>query len=107
MHVLKSAILSIFQKSANWPDWPYPVSPALQKHPLDLFVTLIFQFLIYYFLSIKEKKKSCEPFWRAALTRANQLISEKLTKWHFLIHAWNLNFLGGQMTSFEAFKNSP
>jgi hypothetical protein len=26
---------------------------------------------------------------------AIQPISEKFPKWHFLTHAWNLNFLGG------------
>ena len=38
----------------------------------------------------EKKKKSCEPIWRAALTvqgMANQPISEKLPKWHFLSHA--------------------
>merc|ERR1719278_1567618 len=28
-------------------------------------------------------------------------LSKKLPKWHFLICTWNLNFFGGQMTSFE------
>ena len=36
VHVLKTAILAIFQKSANWLDWPCPVSAALQNHPQDL-----------------------------------------------------------------------
>ena len=31
MHGLKSAILAIFQKSADWLDWPCPVSVALKK----------------------------------------------------------------------------
>jgi hypothetical protein len=31
MHGLKSAILAIFQKSADWLDWPCPVSAALKK----------------------------------------------------------------------------
>ena len=29
MHGLKRAILAIFQKSADWLDWPCPVSAAL------------------------------------------------------------------------------
>ena len=29
MHGLKSAILAFFQKSADWLDWPCPVSAAL------------------------------------------------------------------------------
>ena len=35
------------------------------------------------------------------------LLLTKWPKWHFLTHEWNLNFLGGQMTSFEVFMNSP
>ena len=31
MHGLKSAIMAIFQKSANWLDWSWPVSAALQS----------------------------------------------------------------------------
>ena len=33
MQGLKSAILVIFQKSANWLDWPCPISAALHFHP--------------------------------------------------------------------------
>ena len=44
MHGLKSGILAIFQKSANWLDWPCPVSAALQNRPQDLF------FLYYIFI---------------------------------------------------------
>ena len=40
MRGLKSAILAIFQKSANWPDWPCPNNTALQNRPQDLFFLL-------------------------------------------------------------------
>ena len=40
MHGLKSAILAIFQKSADWLDWPCPVSPAFQNGSRDLFSCL-------------------------------------------------------------------
>ena len=40
MHWLKSAILAIIQKSANWLDWPCPVTAALQNRPQDLFSLL-------------------------------------------------------------------
>ena len=33
MHGLKSAILAIFQKWADWLDWPCPVSGALHFRP--------------------------------------------------------------------------
>jgi hypothetical protein len=33
IHGLKSAILAIFQKSADWLDWPCPVSAALHFRP--------------------------------------------------------------------------
>ena len=33
MHSLKSAILAIFQKLADWLDWPCPVSAALHFRP--------------------------------------------------------------------------
>ena len=42
-------------------------------------------------------KKCCEVFWRDALTghdqSSNQPISDKLPKWHFLTHAWNLKII--------------
>jgi hypothetical protein len=37
MHGLKSAILAIFQKSADWLDWPCPVSAAFQNSLQDFF----------------------------------------------------------------------
>jgi hypothetical protein len=49
MHGLKSAILAIFQKSANWLDWPCPVSAALQNRPQDLFFSFVFQFSFIFF----------------------------------------------------------
>ena len=52
MHGLKSAILAIFQKSADWLDWPCPVSAALQNHPQDFFFSFIFSFS-FIFLNIK------------------------------------------------------
>ena len=33
---------SIFHKSANWLDWPCPVSAVLQNRPHDLFFSFIF-----------------------------------------------------------------
>ena len=52
MHGLKSAILAIFQKSANWLDWPCPVIAALQNRTQDLF--FLFYILIFiYFLNMK------------------------------------------------------
>ena len=44
MHGLKSAILEMFQKSADWLDWPSPFSAALQNGSQDFF------FLYYYIL---------------------------------------------------------
>ena len=48
MHGLKSAILAIFQKSADWLDWPCPVSAALYFLSQDIF--FYFLFSIFYFL---------------------------------------------------------
>ena len=48
MHGLKSAILAIFQKSANWLDWPCPVSAALQNRSQDLFSLLYFDFHLFF-----------------------------------------------------------
>ena len=50
MHGLKSTILVICQKSANWQDWPCPVSAALQNRPQDFFFLFIFSFI---FLNMK------------------------------------------------------
>jgi hypothetical protein len=41
MHGLKSAILAIFQKSADWLDWPCPGSAALQNGSQDFFLLFI------------------------------------------------------------------
>ena len=46
MHGLKSAILAIFQKLANWLDWPCPVSAAAHRILFCLCYILI---LIYFF----------------------------------------------------------
>jgi hypothetical protein len=46
MYGLKSDILAIFQKSADWLDWPCPVSAALQNGSQDFF---LFSLLIYFF----------------------------------------------------------
>jgi len=48
MHGLKSAILAIFQKSADWLDWPCPVSAALQNHPQDLFFSFMYIILFFF-----------------------------------------------------------
>ena len=51
MHGLKSAILTIFQKSAKWLDWPCPVSvQALQNCPQDLFSLLFFTFHLFFWI---------------------------------------------------------
>ena len=47
MHGSKSAILENFQKSANWLDWPCPVSAALQNGSQDFF---LFYILIYIYI---------------------------------------------------------
>ena len=52
MHGLKSAILAIFQKLANWLDWPCPGSAALQNRRQDLFSLLYFKFHLF-FLNMK------------------------------------------------------
>ena len=52
MHGLKSAILAIFHKSANWLDWPCPVSAALQTRPQDLFSPLYVN-IHSFFLNMK------------------------------------------------------
>jgi hypothetical protein len=33
-------------------------------------------------------------------------LSEKLPKWHFLLTAWSLNFLVGQLLYFDGVQNS-
>jgi hypothetical protein len=45
---LKNAISAIFQKSADWPDWPCPVSAALQNASHDFFFSFIFKFSIIF-----------------------------------------------------------
>ena len=52
MHGLKSAILAIFQKSADWLDWPCPVSAALKNRPHDLF-SLFYILIFISFLNMK------------------------------------------------------
>ena len=47
MHGLKSAILAIFQKSADWLDWPCPVSAALQKGSFFSDISIFFYFFEY------------------------------------------------------------
>ena len=54
MHGLKSAILAIFQKSADWLDWPCPVSAALQNGSQDFFFSFTFTFKFsFIFLNMK------------------------------------------------------
>ena len=48
MYGLKSAILPIFQKSADWLDWPCPVRAALQNGSQEFFFSYILIF-IYFF----------------------------------------------------------
>ena len=52
MYGLKSAILAIFQKLADWLDWPCPVSAALQNCSQDFFFSFIFSFS-FIFLHMK------------------------------------------------------
>ena len=42
MHGLKSAILTIFQKLADWLDWQCHVSAALQKGSQYFFFSLMY-----------------------------------------------------------------
>ena len=42
MYGLKSAILAIIQKSANWLDWPCPISAALKTGSWDFFFSLVY-----------------------------------------------------------------
>ena len=49
MHGLKSAILAIFQKLADWLDWPCPVSAALQNGSQDFFFLFYILILIDIF----------------------------------------------------------
>jgi hypothetical protein len=49
MHGLKSAILAIFQKSADWLDCPCPVSAALQNGSQDFFFLFYIKNFIYTF----------------------------------------------------------
>ena len=51
MHGLKSDILAI-QKTADWLDWPCPVSAALQNGSQEFFLSFIFKFLSI-FLNMK------------------------------------------------------
>ena len=48
MHGLKSVILAIFQKPADWLDWPCHVSAALQKSSQDFFSLLYIYFFFKY-----------------------------------------------------------
>ena len=48
MHEFQSAILAIFQKSANWLDWPCPVSAALQNRPQDFFSLKHLHFNLFF-----------------------------------------------------------
>jgi hypothetical protein len=52
MHGLKSPIWAIFQKLADWLDWPCPVSEALQNGSQDFFFSFIFKFS-FIFLNMK------------------------------------------------------
>ena len=56
MHGLKSDSLAIFQKSANWLDWPCPVSAAFQNRPQDFFYLF---YIFIYFLKYETIVRSC------------------------------------------------
>ena len=59
---VKSALLGIFQKSANWLDWPCSASAALQNCPQDLFsfiFYLLFIFLKYEILVRSSASSVC------------------------------------------------
>ena len=49
---VKSAILAIFQKSANWLDWPFPVSAVLQNWLQDFFFLcyMYFNFNLFFWI---------------------------------------------------------
>ena len=49
MHGLKSSILAIFQKLADWLDWTCPVSAALQNSSKVFFFHFYILILIYFF----------------------------------------------------------
>jgi hypothetical protein len=57
MHGLKSEILAVCQKSADWLDWPCPVSAALHFYSLDFFL-----FSIFIFKYETNVRKSASPF---------------------------------------------
>jgi hypothetical protein len=44
---IKSDILAIFQKLADWLDWPCPVSAALQNGSQDFFSLLYLNFHLF------------------------------------------------------------
>ena len=46
MFGIKSAILAIFQNSADWLDWPCPVSAALQNGSQDFFSLSFLEFIV-------------------------------------------------------------
>ena len=49
MRELKSAIRAIFQKSADWQNWPFPVSAALKNVSLKFFFFFIHIFILFLF----------------------------------------------------------
>ena len=82
MHGLKSAILAIFQKSADWLDWPCPVSAALHFYSLDFFL-----FSIFIFKYETNVRKSASPFgiqiqiqsmWEVKVTKMHKTYKELL-----------------------------
>jgi hypothetical protein len=48
MHGFKSAILAIFQKLADWLDWPWPVSAVLKNGLLDFFSLFSYNFHLFF-----------------------------------------------------------
>ena len=73
----KSATLAIFQKSADWLDWPCPVSAALQTAIKIFFSLLYFNFTLFFlhmkplsevapgFWSFRSRSKQCAQFQKA------------------------------------------
>ena len=59
MHGWKSAILGIFQKLADWLDWPCPVSAALKK---GLLFFLFYIFFLLFFLYETIVRSSASSF---------------------------------------------
>ena len=59
MHGLKSAIWAIFQKSADWLDWPCPFSAAVHFRSQDFFLFSILIFIYFFKYETIVIKNAC------------------------------------------------